>query len=44
MSFAIVTSEGFGIPKLVPYSAALLTAEIIFGCACPRIAGPQVQT
>ena len=44
MSFAILTSNGLGIPKLVPWSAAALTAEMIFGCAWPRIAGPQVQT
>ena len=42
--FAIVTSSGFGMPKLVPCSAAALTAAIIFGCAWPRIAGPQVRT
>ena len=43
-SLAIVTSNGFGIPKLVPCSAVRWTALIIFGCAWPRIAGPQVHT
>ena len=33
MSFAIVTSCGFGMPKLVPSSAACWTALMIFGCA-----------
>ena len=44
ISLAIVTSNGLGMPKLVPLSAAALMAEIIFGCAWPRMAGPQVQT
>ena len=44
ISFAIVTSSGFGMPKLVPNSAAAFTAEMIFGCAWPKIAGPHVQT
>ena len=44
ISFAIVTSCGWGMPKLVPWSVAALMAEMIFGCAWPRIAGPQVQT
>ena len=39
MTVAIFTSKGFGMPKLVPRSAAALTAEMIFGCAWPRIAG-----
>ena len=30
---AILTSRGFGMPKLVPASAVLLMAEMIFGCA-----------
>ena len=33
INFAIVTSLGLGIPKLVPKSAAALMAEMIFGCA-----------
>ena len=44
ISFAIVTSRGFGMPKLVPFAAACLTALMIFGCAWPRIAGPHVPT
>jgi hypothetical protein len=44
MSLAIVTASGFGMPKLVPDSAAVFTAAMIFGCAWPRMAGPQVQT
>ncbi len=44
INFAIFTSSGFGMPKLVPNSAADFIAEIIFGCAWPRIAGPQVPT
>ena len=44
ISFAIVTSSGFGMPKLVPFTAAACTAAMIFGCACPRIAGPHVPT
>ena len=44
ISFAIVTSNGLGMPKLVPWSAAALMAEMILGCAWPRIAGPQVPT
>ena len=33
INFAIVTSLGFGMPKLVPNSAAVLMAEMILGCA-----------
>ena len=44
ISFAIVTSSGFGMPKLVPWSAAAFTAAMILGCAWPRMAGPQVPT
>ena len=44
ISLAIVTSNGFGMPKLVPLAAAACTAWMIFGCAWPRIAGPQVPT
>jgi hypothetical protein len=32
-NFAIVTSKGFGIPKLVPFSAACCTARMMAGCA-----------
>jgi hypothetical protein len=42
--WAIVTSSGFGTPKLVPRVAASRTASTIPGKACPRMAGPQVQT
>jgi hypothetical protein len=42
--FASVTSNGFGIPKLVPFLAAARTALMIFGCAWPSMAGPQVPT
>ena len=42
--FAISTSSGLGIPKLVPRSAAACTAATTGWGACPRIAGPQVPT
>jgi hypothetical protein len=41
---ARATSKAFGTPKLVPRSAAAFTAAMILGCACPRMAGPQVPT
>jgi glutamate-1-semialdehyde 2,1-aminomutase len=41
---AMRTSSGFGMPKLVPCSAAFCTASTTTLGACPKIAGPQVPT
>ena len=43
-SCAMRNSCGWGMPKLVPCSAAFFTASMIAGLAWPKIAGPQVPT
>src|SRR5258708_7315284 len=44
ISSAIDTSQGFGVPKDVPFSSAAAMAALIRGWLWPWIAGPQVQT
>ena len=41
---AISTSEGPGVPKLVPLDKASDTASRMAGLLCPRMEGPQVHT
>jgi predicted butyrate kinase (DUF1464 family) len=41
---AIVTSSGFGVPKLRPLRAVAMTASSTFGWLWPTIIGPHEPT
>ena len=44
MVSAIITSSGFGVPKLRPLRAVPMTASSTFGWLWPTIIGPHEPT